>query len=284
MSVQFSYPTLGGDAPSQGFFTYSDPTKNQYVSFTPTNISVINKQLYIQHVGAGGNIYIIFTLTEDSKASPLQDTKTNQIKLNNLISNELARKDSKFSLTGNVEYRYAGTAYEFSSGDHQFKMPGAIRVKSIKEFNQNAVSNILSGTPINIPLKPSITDADDLICDESEVDITTTSSTQTSGNTTLNIGVVMLSAFLLMGCLTLIKKFMPNLIIFDANTGLLQGFEDQKTYGIVTAIFFLLSFSLFITNGVIPNNYLLMFALVFLVDTIIMMWFKLAVFTAPALA
>lgn len=284
MSVQFSYPTLGGDVPSQGFFTYSDPTKNKYVSFTPTDISVINKQLYIHHVGAGGNIYIIFTLEEDKKADLLQDTKTNQIKLNNLISNELARKDSKFSLTGNVEYRYAGSAYEFSSGDHQFKMPGAIRVKSIKDFGSNAVSTALSKTSINIPLKPSITDADDLICDESEVDITTISSTQTSGNTTLNIGVVMFSAFLLMGCLMLIKKFRPDLIIFEANTGLLQGFASNIAYAILTGIFFILSFAFFIANGVKPKNVNLIVALVFLVFTMIMMWFKIAVFTAPALA
>lgn len=287
MSVQFSYPTLGGDAPSQGFFTYSDPTKNQYVSFTPSKIVVANNKLYIEHYATGSTkIYVVFTLKEDKKADLLQDTKTKQIKLDNLIIKEINSKKSSFSLDGSIKYRTSDTAYTFTTGTHVFEMPGAIRVSKIGTIGSAPTLTTTKDT--TIPLTKSSFGSDDtMVCDESEVDITTTPSTQTSGNTTLNIGVVMLFAFVLMGCLTLVKKFRPDLIRFVYGTGLLGGFEGQKIYGIVTAIFFLISFSLFITNGVKPNNYLLMFALVFLVNTIIMMWFKVAVFTdalAPAVA
>ena len=162
-------------------------------------------------------------------------------------------------------------------------MPGAIRVSKIGTTGN--APTLTTTNKITIPLTKSSFGSDDtMVCDEANVDETASNTISTSGNTTLNIGVVMLSAFLLMGCLILVKKFRPELITFGYGTGLLGGFEGQKIYGIVTAIFFLISFSLFITNGVIPNNYLLMFALVFLVFTIIMMWFKIAVFTAPALA
>ena len=284
MSVQFSYPTLGGDAPSQGFFTYSDPAKNQYVSFTPSKIVVTKNKLYIEHYATGiTKIYVIFTLKEEKKTDLLQDTKTKQIKLDNLIIQEINSKKSSFSLDGSINYKYDTTAYTFTSGTHVFEMPGAIRVSKIGTTGN--APTLTTTKNIKIPLTKSSFGSDDtMVCDEANVDETASNTISTSGNTTLNIGVVMFSAFLLMGFLTLIKKFMPDLIIFEANTGLLQGFASNIAYAVITGLFFILSFAFFIANGVKPKNVNLIVALVFLVFTIIMMWFKVAVFTAPAIA
>lgn len=274
MSVQFSYPILG-DSQSQGFFTYSDPATNKYVSFTPSSIAVKGNKLYIKHNITGSNVWVIFNLIPNRKAQNLYYT-SKQIKLDNLIMAELNLKKSTF-LNGNITYKYSDTEYSFASGTHVFEMPNSINVNNIESIG-TAPDLSTANNSTTIPLTKSSFGSDDLICDESEVD--TTPSTQTSSNTALNIGAVMLSAFVLMGCLMLVKKFKSDTIIFEANTGLLQGFESQKIYLIVTGIFFILSFALFISNGVKPNNYILMFALVFLVNTIIMMWFKVAVFTA----
>jgi len=308
MSIEFSYPTIGGDIANQGFFTYSDPKTNKYVTFTqPSEIYIKDitdsdiSRLFIKHEnikGVGdvikGNVYVIFKLKEDSEAKPLKEGYPYNIKFDSLIKNDLARQDSKFSFTGKVQYLYDDTAYTFSKGNHYFIVLGEIRVKSIEEsYTEGKVptwDSELIDTSILIPFQlgfdpstpsnPSITSENDLICDESEVD--TTPSTQTSTNTALNIGVVMVFAFVLMGCLMLIKQVKPDMIKFNIEHGLLGGFETQKPYLIITGIFFIISFALFISNGVKPNNYILMFALVFLVNTIIMMWFKVAVFTTVA--
>ena len=281
-SVQFSYPVLG-DGQSQGFFTYSDPTANKYVSFTPSAFAVKSNKLYIKHYGTGVEIYVIFTLEQDnnekSKASPLQDTITNSIKLNNLILYEMSRNGSKFSLDSQVTYKYTGTEYDFTNGVHHFIIPGVIRAKLIENINSSLVpTNLPISQPKSIPIKPSV-GTDDLICDESEVD--TTPSTPIYKNTAINVGAVMFSAFVLMGCLMLIKKFRPGAISFDENIGLLKGFENNKVYLIVIGIFFIISFILFIVSGVSKDetkDYSSLFAIIFLVNTIIMMWFKVAVF------
>jgi hypothetical protein len=62
---------------------------------------------------------------------------------------------------------------------------------------------------------------------------------------------------------------------------LLKGFENNKVYLIVIGIFFIISFILFIVSGVSKDetkDYSSLFAIIFLVNTIIMMWFKVAVF------
>ena len=122
--------------------------------------------------------------------------------------------------------------------------------------------------------------SDELVeCEESDVD--KTPSTPIYKNTAINVGAVMFSAFVLMGCLMLIKKLRPGAISFEENIGLLKGFENNKVYLIVIGIFFIISFILFIVSGVSKDetkDYSSLFAIIFLVNTIIMMWFKVAVF------
>jgi hypothetical protein len=277
-SVQFSYPVLG-DGQSQGFFTYSNPTTSKYVSFTPSSIAVANNKLYIKHKLTGfDSVWVIFNLIPNNKAKDLY-YKPNQIKLNDLIMAEVISKNSTF-LTGQIKYNYpTGKKYDFSSGIHVFEILKAINVDDIKSIG-NVPDLTSASNNESFPLTNSSFASDELVeCEESEVD--TTPSTPIYKNTAINVGAVMFSAFVLMGCLMLIKKFRPGAISFDENIGLLKGFENNKVYLIVIGIFFIISFILFIVSGVSKDetkDYSSLFAYIFLVNTIIMMWFKVAVF------
>ena len=276
-SVQFSYPVLG-DGQRQGFFTYSDPTANKYVSFTPSSIAVAKNKLYIKHnLTDSVSVWVIFILKPNNKAKDLY-YKPNQIKLNDLIMAEVISKNSTF-LNGAIVYDCSVEAYNFASGIHVFKMPKPINVDDIKPIG-TAPDLINVKYKTTIPLTNSSFASDELVeCEESDVD--TPPSTPIYKNTAINIGAVMFSAFVLMGCLMLIKKFKPGAISFDENIGLLKGFENNKVYLIVIGIFFIISFILFIVSGVSKDetkDYSSLFAIIFLVNTIIMMWFKVAVF------
>lgn len=290
MSVQFSYPSLDtkNGNQSQGFFTYSDPANSKYVSFTPSDIAIKNDKLYIKHNVSGANVFVVFNLKENSKSENLYTS--NQIKLNNLIIKELSSKDSSFSLNNNITYFHPQNGeYSFSSGTHVFEMPGAIRASKI-EATGSVPNNLPNTGGKIIPLTKSSFGSDDtMVCDEADVDGSTTNTDLTSSNTSLTIGIVLACAFGLMGFLGLIKQFQPDLFGFAFGTGLLQGFEtvSQKAYAAFAGIFFILSFALFISSGVTTGEskqYSSIFAYVFFVFTIIMMWFKMAIFTAPARA
>jgi len=291
MPIQLYYPILG-EGQNEGFFTYSDPNTSKYVSLKPTVTLVTNTdKLYIRHdINTSTYVWIIFKLVNDAKAKNLYYEETKQIKLNDLIMSQ----DSTF-FTNNITYTWYGlgsSPYDFSTGTHVFEMPNAIKVSNSNPMGKDAeksFSEKQSSEEIELTKSTFASMTDDLICDESEVD--TPPPKPISNSISLYIGAVMLSAFVLMGCLMLVKMKNERLIIFAANTGLLGGFGTQKIYLIITGLFFLLSLILFILSSVkikdiskkkdvkIHTNYSMMFAFIFLVNTIIMMWFKVAVFT-----
>ena len=288
ISVQFSYPEMPYTASNNnpGFFTYSNPIQNAYVSFKPTELAVSNNKLYIKHIGPNkdSTIYVVFNLENNSSANPL--VKNDTINLNSLISDELERgSNSKFKLTNAVVYKYSGTESNFSNGIHMFEVAGTIRVKDLSNFGTVPSLTLTQSNTQTIKLTPGSFATDDIVCDTGEVSKTEVQkySTKVAGTISLNMGIGLMVILVLVAISIALRKYSG--LSFSPDAGLLGGWESpiNIVYGALMVIFFIISFSCFMAYGVQmgkggnKTNIVtgeLTSAILFLVLPVVMLWLK----------
>ena len=291
ISVQFSYPEMPitPSLSNSGFFTYSNSIKSVYVSFKPRECALNGSKLYIKHIGPDqkATIYVVFTLEADTNKGVNELKNENNINLNSLISDELERRDKKFTLTESVNYKYSSTNENvFSSGTHIFEVGGTIRVASLKNFGTfpNISDKMTTSSP-KIKLTSGSFATDDIICDTGEVSQTASDaySTKVAGSIGFNVGIGLMVIFLLVGSSMVLKKY--GSFTFQSTDQLLGGFDSMPKQGylVVIIIFFIISFSCFMAYGVrmgIGGNKTnivtgeLTAAILFLVLSGVMLWIK----------
>lgn len=291
ISVQFSYPEMPitTSLSNSGFFTYSNSIKSVYVSFKPIGCVLNGSKLYIKHIGPDqkATIYVVFTLVEDKGAgvNELKNTENN-INLNSLISDELERRDKKFTLTELVNYKYSSNNENvFSDGTHIFEVGGTIRVKSLTDFGTFPTIPTMATSTQKIKLTSGSFATDDIICDTGEVSQTASDaySTKVAGSIGFNVGIGLMVIFLLVGLSMVMKKY--GFLRFQPTDQLLGGFDGvpKQFYLVVIIIFFIISFSCFMAYGVRmgkkgnKTNIVtgeLTAAILFLVLSGVMLWIK----------
>ena len=316
-TIQFSYPSMTGtqakptDAftcnPNSGYFTYTNTSNGtpSYHTFVPTEIYASASNLVIKHtnsINSLNNIYVIFSLSNDSTANPL--IKDKSINLNSLILDQLDRK-LDFSLISDISYATTETLNTFTNGNHYFNIPGKINTK-YTNFNATEATTIVSNyttatatsnKTLNIKMTPASFAHEEIICDDATIDKSTNIDNyagKVAGNIGLNIGVGISVIVVLL--LVLTKFFTAR--DFPVDTSLFGwGTTDNNNYkGYVglMLVFWVLSLACFFGYGgrmlgssgptkakdsVVSS--LLSSAIIFLIMFIIMVWYKVKYLTLP---
>jgi len=245
---------------NSGYFTYTNTSSGtpSYHTFIPTEISSSNQNLVIKHINStnpSNNIYVIFSLSNDSTANPL--IKDKSINLNSLILDQLDRK-SGFNLISDISYATTETLNTFTNGNHYFNIPGTINAK-YTNFNATEATTIVSNyttatassnKTLNIKMTPASFAHEEIICNDATIDqqnITQTNIVKFENYSAYGItfGVIILAVSILW---LILQAFLGR---FDAVAGILGwNTGEQKIFTVIFSVLIIISSAMFITYGV----------------------------------
>lgn len=287
-NIQFSYPVMSGTL-VDGYFTisddgggyfqcnYTDTTSDDvYKLFKPTNISFFSNSMTVTHIYNNDTLYVKYSTTQDSTRSAIT---ADNIYLNKSIGDGIV-------ITKGVDFTKSDTTCDiFKKANNYYidmtiigKIPVNVSIYATTTTDPFPPTGATEITSITLSSGSFITD--EIVCDSGE-----TNSSITTGQDEIleqqryffqGFGWIMFA--MLIQFAILIFGVQPHMNKFPAGTAIfnfLDGTTGNHIYSICTVVAFLMSMTFFLIYGFLgPKSYYLVIAIVFLLSFISFLWWK----------